>query len=328
MPAVIIITSSSSARLKKSNGMPSRSSERRAFSRVIRNRPPRDAMAPLARCGCFRPGVSGVLSARLRQLSIIAFGVVAIPLLSGCLAGSLATNTGAQPGGTWSTAQRQPAHVGERVKLSFVLKQALANESMHAAGLADYCVFNLGGEKLDAEIDESGAFTTEYRFDNVTAGERVPISAIAYRQVGPRDRMLIAGEWISNASPNNPSDDPIASAALSLDFYQTQVEIAVPVALDAIDPATAELRFKLREGEDVVVYVAHPPRPGFTLEARDEAHCVVRYQPNGFATQSHGHHGGGVLGVRSHRATLSRFRDAGYAVSVPTVAFSAIFRRL
>jgi hypothetical protein len=217
---------------------------------------------------------------RHRGLGIAGLLAATIPL-TGCLAGSLATSTGALPGETWSDASEQPAHVGETVRLSFVLRDAMAPKSIHAAGLADYCVFTVGDATFDAELDDSGAFLSTYELVDHRPGDVVAVEATAYRQQGARDHMLIAGEWVSNESPRNPPDQRVANDRVNLRIYQAQVAIAIPPIADGLDPITGRMVFRRETLGDTVVYAHRPPRDGFTLTEQPGGGSLVEYTPTG-----------------------------------------------
>lgn len=201
------------------------------------------------------------------------------PFCSGCLAGSLATNTGALPGETWSIAARQAAHVGEVVQLSFVLKKPFESKSMHALGLADYCVFNIAGERYDVDLNADGSFTMEFPLDRAQPGDSMPITASAYRQYDGRDHMRIANQWMTNESPNNGADQWVASGGVTLEVYQSRIELLVPALPDGLDLGTAQLVLRRRDGDDAVVYPDHPPRRGFTVEPVAEGGWRIDYLP-------------------------------------------------
>ncbi|MCB9851066.1 MAG: hypothetical protein H6817_10235 [Phycisphaerales bacterium] len=200
-------------------------------------------------------------------------------LLTGCLAGSLATNTGARVGETWSDAPRQLAVNGERVELSFVLKKSMENKSIHALGLADYCVFEIPGGGADAEVDDTGAFRAEYIVADHKPGDIVPITATAYRTYGSRDRMMIAGEWVTGESPNDEPDRKVASASLALEIYQPVINLPIPHLTAGLDVATARLVLHRRGGSDSIIYPERPPRSGFKLSEQPGGGWLVEYTP-------------------------------------------------
>ncbi|HRX85565.1 MAG TPA: hypothetical protein P5572_11155 [Phycisphaerae bacterium] len=198
---------------------------------------------------------------------------------SGCVAGSLATQTGALPGETWSNAPRQMAHVGETVPLSFVLKKPLESKSINAVGLADYCVFDVNGERYDVDVSPNGAFETEITLTHAKPGSSIPIVATAFRENEGRDHMRIAGEWLTNESPRNTPDDRIASAAVTLEIYQSHVDLTVPPLPDGLDVGTARLVLHRRNGGDAIVFVNRPPRRGFTVAALPAGGWHITYDP-------------------------------------------------
>ena len=88
-------------------------------------------------------------------------------------------------------ARVQPVHVGETVRFSFVLKDPLRQKALNATGRADYCVFAIGGERIESDVERSGKFTGEYTFVNVSPGDSIIVRASAYRQRGPRDHVKV-----------------------------------------------------------------------------------------------------------------------------------------
>ena len=58
-------------------------------------------------------------------------------MLPGCIYGSLASDTGPSAEGLWSVENMQEAHVGEKVKYSFILREPLNESRLSLFGLAD-----------------------------------------------------------------------------------------------------------------------------------------------------------------------------------------------
>jgi hypothetical protein len=218
---------------------------------------------------------------RRRIAGTLIAGVFLACVVGGCVSGSLATNTGARAGESWATASRQPAHVGETVQFSFVLKRPMEDKSMHALGVADYCVFDIGGERYDVDVDESGAFRIEHGLTQARAGDKVRVTAVAYREYGPRDHRRVAGEWLKNQSPQNEPDQRVASARVTLEVYQSSLELDVPPLPDGLDPSTARLVLRPRGRRDVVLYAHRPPRRGFTFDVSPNGGWRVTYLPSG-----------------------------------------------
>jgi len=199
--------------------------------------------------------------------------------LTGCIGGSLATNTGARAGETWSDAQRQLAVNGETIQLSFVLKEAFENNSMHAEGLADYCVFEIDGGGVDAKVNDEGAFRAEVTLGEYAPGDLVRINATAYRTYGSRDHMLIADEWVTGENPSDTPDTRMASASVTLEVYQPVISLTIPHLSNDIDLATARLVLHRRDGSDAVVYPERPPREGFKLTRQAIGGWLIEYAP-------------------------------------------------
>jgi len=196
----------------------------------------------------------------------------------GCVAGSLATSTGPRGGGQWSIARKQQVHVDETVKFSFVLREILRPEPINAIGQADYCVFDIGGEKLPVAVNADGVFRTEYTFDQVTPGLRIPVRATAYRLVGQRDGVKVAGQWIRRQSPYDEPDIFVATDAIELTSYRSRIELTLPGDVK-YDFDTATLAMEAEEGT-TVRYPDKPLRPGFQLHrADDDAGWIVVYEP-------------------------------------------------
>lgn len=199
----------------------------------------------------------------------------------GCYSGSLATSTGPLRGGTWSIDKEQQAHVGETVKFSFVLTRPLLNESVSALGLADYCMFDFGDEIESASVNSDGGFQSEYTFRNVSDGQKVQVIATAYRMIGDRDRMKIAGQWVENISPVNEPDDVVARASVVLEFYQSEVSLYLPPSADDYDFGTGRLTLHGAGGAMSIRFVDKPQRAGFRVEPAQDGGWHIRYHPAG-----------------------------------------------
>lgn len=201
---------------------------------------------------------------------------------SGCLSGSLATSSGGTDGGKWSIARRQQVHVGETVEFSFVLKKAMSKDSIDAHGIADYCVFSIGGERVEAEIDEAGGFKTEFNFADAEDGRQVEVVASAYSTQDDRDFMQIAGKWLQTESPYNKPDRRIASASVLLNVYQSVVRFKLPKPEDAYDMGTGKLTFRCEGDRLVSVFEHRPPRNGFEISDENaDGSRWVAYLPTG-----------------------------------------------
>jgi len=200
----------------------------------------------------------------------------------GCLSGSLATSTGPRYGGQWSVARLHPVHVGETVRFSFLLKEPLAREALSAKGVADYSVFDFGGERVQADIEKDGRFLAQYTFDDVVPGQTIVVEAIAFRQHGPRDQVKINDTWVQNLSPNNEKDEPVAGASAKLVVYQAQVRMALPPSANDFDFSTGQLLLRREGAAGRPVFEDRPHRRGFLVTDRnDGAGWWVTYSPSG-----------------------------------------------
>ncbi len=226
----------------------------------------------MAEPGCPRGSVAAAACA-------LAVGLITAG--AGCRTGSLATSTDDGAGGEWSVAPRQRAHVGETVEFSFMLTEALGTEPIHAFGVADYCTFRIGDRRMDTDIDNRGGFRTRCTMDRYAAGDSVKVSATAYRERDARDQMLIAGEWITNESPNNKPDDFVATASLRLDVYQSHVRIVLPPNADGYDFSTARMILRRADGSRTMVFEHRPPRTGFAVSPQAGGGWLVDYAPAG-----------------------------------------------
>ncbi len=201
---------------------------------------------------------------------------------TGCLSGSLATSSGGTDGGTWSIAKRQSIHVGETVEFSFVLKKPLSNDSIDAGGIADYCAFSIGGNRVEAELDETGGFKAEYTFSGVEDGAQIAVAASAFSTQDDRDFMQISGKWLQTESPYNKPDRRVASASVTLTVYQSIVRFKLPKPEDAYDLGTGKLTFRCAEDRLVSVFEHRPPRVGFEISDENaDGSRWVAYLPTG-----------------------------------------------
>lgn len=201
---------------------------------------------------------------------------------SGCVSGSLATSSGDGVDGKWSIAKRQQVHVGETVEFSFVLKKPLSNDSIDARGIADYCAFTIGGDRIEAEMDMAGGFKTEYSFAGVESGVQVEVLAEAFAMRDDRDFMQISGKWLQTESPYNKPDKRVARARVVLSTYQCVVRFKLPKPEHAYDLGTGKLTFRCREGRNVSVFEHRPPRTGFEISPENaDGSRWVAYLPTG-----------------------------------------------
>ncbi len=203
-------------------------------------------------------------------------------LIGGCMSASLATSTGPRPPQQrWSTAAKQMAHVGETVQFDFVLTN-WRGQFLSPTGIADYCVAMVGGERMEAEPDANGHFRFSYPLNRVPAGEKLEVTAAAFKQRDSRDSMKIGGQWLRADSPYAQPDRKVAGDAVQLTIYQTAVSIKIARPADDLDPESGVLRFHCIHGGEGLVYVDMPGRPGFKISGPEpEGYYRLEYRPTG-----------------------------------------------
>ena len=216
----------------------------------------------------------------LHRYVLIAAGLAAAN--GGCVAGSLATDTGVRPPGfQWSTAKRQQVHVGEEVRFDFVLHD-WADNLLNPLGMADYCATVIQGERIEVDAGPSGHFQFRYRFDDVAPGERINIRVDAYRQRGDRDYMYVRDRWLHTLNPLDQPDRRVASASIRLTAYRAAIELSIVRPPDDLDPDTGVLRLHKRDGSTKSFFVDRPGRRGFTVDGPTaDGYYYFRLQPRG-----------------------------------------------
>lgn len=220
-----------------------------------------------------------VRSARKLNLSLLT---LVAALSAGCISGSLASNTGPRPRGhLWSVAGQQMMHVGEEVQFDFVL-QDWARRLVNPLGIAEYCVVDIGNERIEVTPDVEGHFRFSRAFDQVNPGDKIKVKATAFRQRGGRDYMKIRGQWLQSDSPFEEPDRAIAGDAIKLIVYEAPIELTLVRPADDLDPETGVLRIQRTGGPTTSVFVDRPGRRGFTMTGPEpDGYYRVRYQPRG-----------------------------------------------
>jgi len=201
---------------------------------------------------------------------------------SGCVSGSLATNTGPRPAQQrWSMVTKQMAHVGEQVQFDFVLTD-WRGRFVGPTGIADYCVALIGDERVEAEPDAKGHFRFSYPLDRVHDGEKIKVTATAFQQCDSRDFMKIGGRWLKADSPYAQPDRKVAGDTVQLTLYQTALDMKIARPADDLDPESGVLRFQCVDGGGGPVYIDKPGRPGFTIgDPEPDGYYHVQYSPTG-----------------------------------------------
>ncbi len=203
-------------------------------------------------------------------------------LASGCMTvtGSLASDTGPSPTG-WSTHDQQLAVVNERVEFSFVLARSRRSPApMAPEGIADYCLFTIGNELLEADLNAMGHYRLTYEFTGREPGETVPVSATAFRQRGVRDRMKVGDTWVHNEGPYDQPDMQIADDAIEMIIYECKVDLPVRRPGRDLDMAAGRLEIQKRDGETRIIHSESPYENGFRHTGPDaEGNYHVLYEP-------------------------------------------------
>ena len=201
---------------------------------------------------------------------------------TGCISGSLASNTGPRPPGyAWSQAGKQMVHVGEEVQFDFVL-QDWRRQRVQPLGIADYGVAHIGNERIETAPDLEGHFRFSYVFDHVRPGDKIAVEVTAFRQRGTRDFMRIRGQWVQGDSPYDDPDKTVAGDEIQLIVYEAPIELTMVRPADELDPQTGALKLRRADGSTTSVFVDRPGRPGFTFTGPEpDGYYRIRYPPKG-----------------------------------------------
>lgn len=206
----------------------------------------------------------------------------AICASAGCATfpGSLATDSGPSPLG-WSEADYQFIHVGEHVEFSFVLARDFRkNEAINPLGLVDYCIANVGGQRIEASLNDAGHYRFAYDVTDRRPGEVIDVSAAAYRIRGTRDIMKIGDEWVLADAPSDHSDRLLSHDALRLTVYDSRIELPCERPLQDLDMATARLEIIKADGSVTEVLPARESGGGFNCTGPDaHGRYLILYQP-------------------------------------------------
>ncbi|MCH7994388.1 MAG: hypothetical protein IIB57_08085 [Planctomycetes bacterium] len=207
----------------------------------------------------------------------------------GCVAGSLASNTGPRPPElAWSMAGKQMVHVGEVVEFDFVLRD-WTYRFVHPLGIADYCVAFIGEERLETTPDHNGHFQFAYKFDRIQAGDKINVKATAYRTKGARDFMKVRGTWLRSDSAYDKADQRVASDKIRLVAYQVPVELTMVRPADDLDTGRGVLKIHRTHGPTTTVFVDKPGQPGFAIDGPEpDGYYRIGYQPSGSELNSTG----------------------------------------
>lgn len=201
---------------------------------------------------------------------------------TGCHYGSLATKTGPRPpGDAWSVARRQAVYVGEDVEFEFVL-QDWTGKFVRPTAIVDYCVAQIGDERLETEPDLLGRFRFQHTFEEMDEGDVMTVCATAYRQNGSRDFVRVRGEWLKGNSRYDSPDEKVTGDCVTLVAYRCNIELAIPKPDFSLDFHTGVLKLKRSDGQITSVYIDRPGRSGFhAIGPEPDGRYFIRYTPNG-----------------------------------------------
>lgn len=164
------------------------------------------------------------------------------------LPGSLATDSGPSPL-EWSEANHQFVHVGERVRFSFVMaRDSRKKNAINPLGLVDYCIGNVGGERIEATLTDTGHYRFMSDMSDRRPGEVIDVSAAAYRTRGTRDVMKIGDTWVRADAPSDQPDRLLSRDRLRLTVYKSRIELPCKRPLTDLDMDTGHLEIRRADG--------------------------------------------------------------------------------
>lgn len=200
-------------------------------------------------------------------------------LAGGCVQGSLATSTGPA---LWSAQKTQQAHVGETVLFDFILISRLQNRPLDPYGFADYCMAQIGDDRVQCEPDLNGHFSFEHQLTDVQAGQQIEVTVTAYRQFGSRDFIQVGKKWLHGDSSIDEPDRKVCKSQVTLVVYQVRLEAQLTVGDSPLDPESGKLRLFGPNEQIVSIFIDRPNRPGFALSGPDQAgQYTLVYEPAG-----------------------------------------------
>jgi len=213
------------------------------------------------------------------MLTLRVTAVMFILGASGCIRGSLATDTGYSTEGAWSAAKVQDAHIGETVTCSLILRESFKKERLSLLGVADYAAAQISSDRVEAE-PQSGRFVFRYTFKDVDPGRTVKVSARAYRIRKKKDYMKIQGQWLRSQSPYELPDRNVGADSLKLRFYQSRIEYSFEAPRTKLDWATSRLVITRKDKQISTVLMEKANRSGFTVNGPDrKGRYCIQYFP-------------------------------------------------
>ncbi len=168
-------------------------------------------------------------------------------------------------------------HVGEEVRFDFVLFKPFTRYPLDPEGIATYAVLDAGEASVFSEAGPRGHFEFAHHFQAEPPGAALRARATAYRAIGGRDRGRLETSW-SDFATNEP-DRRVASDTVRLRFYQSVIELTVPVTTEPLDFSAARLEVRKSDGAATSVYQDRPSRRGFSVSGPEKQMYRVRYEP-------------------------------------------------
>lgn len=219
------------------------------------------------------------VATRLIRILVLSLVIMSI---TGCVAGSLATNTGPMfKGCLWSEAKKQKVHVGETVHFEFVLHDGFGS-LVEPRGIADYCVAQIESDRIDVEPDEKGRFRFSLSFERFVEGEKITVTVCAKKQVSQRDFLKVGGRWLKNENDKDRQDRVASKNKVELLVYQSKVSFAIDNAIEPMDAAGGVLRLRKSDGTIACIYADRPEKRGFKISEGDRLRSyTVTYEPRG-----------------------------------------------
>ncbi len=177
-------------------------------------------------------------------------------------------------------APLQHAHVGEKITLSFILRQQFQKSRIDVNGIADYAVASILDERIEVGPDTNSAFLFTHRLAGVTSGQVVAVEVAAHQTRGSKDYMKIRGTWRRSISAAEEPDELVARDSIKLHIYQSRIDYRFANPQVDLDWSTARLVITRSDEKVSSVFMDRPARPGFTMNGPDQnGYYSIQYFP-------------------------------------------------
>jgi hypothetical protein len=208
---------------------------------------------------------------------ILLCAIATTVLGTGCFQGSLATSTGARVHGPWSVAKEQYACPDEEVRFDFILSKPFGKQPIDPTGIADYCVLDIGSDRLASRPDVDGHFRFYHKLKGFAPGIRVTVTATAYRTTGRPDALALGDPRYGRGHPAHEPDRAIAKDSIQLVIYQPKFVVEIEEPDNPLDFTTARLEIRRADGSIVEVYESQPQRRGFKVTRPNDGVYHITY---------------------------------------------------